>query len=84
MLTYFKNLFKKKEKKEPKYCVDCKWIDGEQTWPKCLNPNVRWVRVDLVAGKTTDRIYCDTARKWLLHTDGFNTCGPKAKYFEPK
>lgn len=51
---------------------------------KCLNPNVRWVRVDLVAGKTTDRIYCDTARKWLLHTDGFNTCGPKAKYFEPK
>lgn len=82
MLTYFKNLFKKKE---PKYCVDCKWIKKETiVLQVCGNPNVIWNKIDLVYGKTTKNLTCLGARSFHLNNHIFNTCGPKAKYFEPK
>lgn len=85
MLTYFKNFFKKKE---PKFCVDCKWIDSKITTInsifKCTNPNVRWDQYNLVSGKTSHVLWCSVARAYLITRDGINTCGPKAKYFESK
>jgi len=72
-----------------KFCVDCKWANrhtskfddelGESWW--CDNPKALFLQpVSLVTGTAPPphKPSCESARR------SYGTCGPDAKFFEPR
>lgn len=70
-----------------KFCKDCRWSNMDffypKTFSKCNNNKVKYYFTDSVTGKTSAaKEYCSIQRssKFVL----LGTCGPEAKYFEPR